>query len=58
MHFEIPFEDGDRARGFHEQAFGWQVVPVPELDYTLVMSGPSGEPGPSEPGFINGGMMK
>ena len=27
------------------------------MDYTLVMSGPSGEQGPTEPGFINGGML-
>jgi len=27
------------------------------MEYTLVVSGPSGERGPSEPGFINGGML-
>jgi uncharacterized protein len=58
VHFEIPYDDGDRARKFYEKAFGWQMMPVPEMDYTLVMSGPSGDQGPSEPGFINGGMMQ
>jgi uncharacterized protein len=57
VHFEIPFDDGDRARSFYKEAFGWQVQEMPEMDYTLVVSGPSGEQGPTEPGFINGGMM-
>ncbi len=58
VHFEIPHDDGDRARAFYEKAFGWQVMPMPEMGYTLIMTGPSGEQGPSEPGFINGGMMQ
>jgi uncharacterized protein len=58
VHFEIPFDDGDRARGFYAKAFGWQVMPMPEMDYTIVASGPSGDQGPTEPGFINGGMMQ
>ncbi len=33
-------------------------MPIPEMDYTIVMSGPSGDEGPTEPGFINGGMMQ
>jgi predicted enzyme related to lactoylglutathione lyase len=58
VHFEIPHDDGDRARAFYEKAFGWQLMPIPEMGYTIVMSGPSGEQGPTEPGFINGGMMQ
>jgi uncharacterized protein len=58
VHFEIPFDDGDRARAFYASAFGWQVMPMPEMSYTIVMSGPSGDQGPTEPGFINGGMMQ
>lgn len=57
VHFEIPFEDGDRARSFYKGAFGWNMQELPEMGYTMVMSGPSGEHGPSEPGFINGGML-
>ncbi len=59
VHFEIPFDDGDRARGFYSEAFGWQLVPMPEMGYTIVMTGPSDpETGPTEPGFINGGMFE
>lgn len=58
VHFEIPFDDGERAKSFYSEAFGWNVMPVPGMDYTMVMSGPSGEQGPTESGFINGGMMQ
>lgn len=57
VHFEIPVDDGDRARSFYKEAFGWQVQHMPEMDYTLVTTGPGGEEGPTEPGFINGGLM-
>jgi predicted enzyme related to lactoylglutathione lyase len=58
VHFEIPFDDGDRARAFYRDAFGWQLQEWGEGSYTLVTTGPSGETGPEEPGFINGGMMR
>ena len=58
VHFEIPFDDGDRARSFYREAFGWNVQHIPDMDYTMVMSGPTTDQGmPSEPGFINGGML-
>ncbi|HET8961738.1 VOC family protein [Nocardioides sp.] len=58
VHFEIPFDDGDRARAFYRDAFGWQLQEWDEGAYTLVSTGPSGEQGPEEPGFVNGGMMR
>ncbi len=59
VHFEIPFDDGDRTRGFYGETFGWQMVPAPGMSYTMVMTGPSDpEQGPTEPGFINGGMFE
>ncbi|MGY1642908.1 VOC family protein [Geodermatophilus sp. SYSU D00703] len=57
VHFEIPFDDGDRARSFYKEAFGWQVQEMPEMSYTLVTTGPSGAQGPAEAGFVNGGML-
>jgi uncharacterized protein len=57
VHFEIPYDDGDRARRFYGDTFGWQLQEMPGMEYTLVVSGPTGERGPSEPGFINGGML-
>jgi predicted enzyme related to lactoylglutathione lyase len=58
VHFEIPFDDGDRAREFYQTVFGWQMMPMPEMSYTMAMTGPSGDEGPTESGFINGGMMQ
>jgi predicted enzyme related to lactoylglutathione lyase len=57
VHFEIPFDDGERAREFYREAFGWQLMELPDMDYTLVTTGPSGDTGPTEPGYINGGMI-
>jgi len=57
VHFEIPFDDGERARSFYKEAFDWQLQEMPEMNYTIVVSGPSGDQGPTEPGFINGGML-
>ena len=59
VHFEIPFDDGDRARAFYGDVFGWQIVPMPDMEYTMVMTGPTDQQaGPTEPGFINGGMFQ
>jgi uncharacterized protein len=57
VHFEIPFDDAERARGFYKELFGWQVMEMPELGYTIVSTGPSGDQGPTEPGYIGGGML-
>ncbi len=57
VHFEIPFDDGDRARGFYKELFGWQVMEMPEMSYTIVSTGPGGDEGPTEPGYIGGGML-
>jgi uncharacterized protein len=59
VHFEIPAEDVSRAEGFYKEAFGWNIQSMPEMDYTMVTTGPVGENGmPSEPGNINGGMFR
>lgn len=57
VHFEIPYDDGDRARAFYRAAFGWNMQGWSEGEYTLVTTGPTGETGATEPGYINGGMM-
>jgi uncharacterized protein len=57
VHFEIPYDDGERARKFYAEAFDWELQEMPGMEYTLVTSGPSGERGPTEAGYINGGML-
>ncbi len=59
VHFEIPFDDGDRARNFYREAFGWSVQEIPDLDYTIVSTGPVSEQNsPTETGYIGGGMLQ
>jgi len=58
VHFEVPFDDADRARAFYRDVFGWQIQPVPELNYNMVSTGPTGDQGPTEPGYIGGGMTQ
>ena len=58
VHFEVPFDDADRARGFYRDVFDWQIMEMPEMGYNIVSTGPAGDDGmPSEPGFIGGGML-
>ena len=56
VHFEVPAEDMARAKKFYEDVFGWQLMDW-ESKYWMATTGPS-EPGkgPTESGFINGGI--
>jgi len=40
VHFEVPYDDGERARAFYREAFGWNLMEMPELNYTMVSTGP------------------
>ena len=59
VHFEVPYDDADRARAFYSNVFGWNIQPMPEFDYNFVQTGPTEENGmPTEPGYIGGGMFQ
>lgn len=53
VHFEMNFENLERAKEFYGTIFGWtfQQYGDPSMPYWLVTTGPDGEPG------INGGFM-
>ena len=58
VHFEMPYDDQDRARSFYSGVFGWAAQPMPGQEYLLVTTGPTPRDGPpTEPGFINGGLV-
>jgi predicted enzyme related to lactoylglutathione lyase len=57
VHFEIPVDDQERATEFYGSAFGWDITTIPEVNYTSVATGPANEQGPTESGYINGGMF-
>ena len=57
VHFEIPFDDGERALAFYRGIFDWDIQSMPDLGYNMVSTGPTGDVGPTEPGYIGGGML-
>ena len=60
VHFEIPADDEGRARAFYGSTFGWDVQEIPEVQDTVLMTTPVDPETqiPTEPGGINGGLMK
>jgi predicted enzyme related to lactoylglutathione lyase len=58
VHFEVPFDDADRARQFLSGRVRLADPIDTEMNYNMVSTGPSTDQGmPSEPGFIGGGML-
>ena len=61
VHFEMPYEDSDRAADFYSKVFGWQANKMgPEMgNYMVVATGETDENRMlKEPGRINGGFFK
>jgi len=59
VHFEVPYDDAERAGAFYAEVFGWKIQHMPELSYHIVSTGPATDEGmPSEPGYIGGGMAE
>jgi predicted enzyme related to lactoylglutathione lyase len=59
VHFEVPFDDGERARSFYRDVFDWQIQEMPGMGYNLVSTGSVDDEGrPSGSGYIGGGMMQ
>ena len=62
VHFEMPYEDRDRAAHFYATAFGWKPQMLgPEMGEYVVMTTTEMDEKtkfPKEPGKINGGFFK
>jgi predicted enzyme related to lactoylglutathione lyase len=59
VHFEIPFDDKERAMKFYSDAFDWQLNDMPEMSYVVAQTAPVDESQmPKEPGAINGGLFQ
>lgn len=57
VHFEVPFDDKQRAMTFYRNIFGWQVTDMPEMNYVSASTvDVDAQQMPKEPGAINGGM--
>jgi len=58
-HFEIPADNTERARKFYSATFGWKMLQMPDMDYTMVSTGAVDEKRlPKEPGYIGGGIVQ
>jgi uncharacterized protein len=59
VHFEVPFDDADRAHAFYREVFDWQIQSIPDMGYSMVSTGPTSDEGmPAEVGYIGGGMLQ
>jgi predicted enzyme related to lactoylglutathione lyase len=59
VHFEIPADDVARAKKFYGSIFGWELEDMQGMNYTSIRTVAVDEQQmPTEPGAINGGMMK
>lgn len=59
VHFEIPFDEKDRALTFYRNTFGWQLHDMPDMGYVVVHTTEVDHNyTPKKTGRINGGMMK
>ena len=59
-HFEIPYDDQQRAQKFYQDVFGWQINKFADMDYYIATTCKT-DPDtmkPTEPGAINGGLLK
>jgi predicted enzyme related to lactoylglutathione lyase len=59
VHFEIPFDNKERAMKFYAECFGWQLMDMPQMNYVLATTAAVDDRQmPREPGAINGGMIQ
>jgi len=59
VHFEIPYDKKSRASKFYSEIFGWKLIDVPEMEYTMIHSAITDKNNMvAEKGAINGGLFK
>ena len=59
VHFEIPFDNKQRAMKFYTDSFGWRLTDMPEMSYVMAETAPTGDNQlPKAPGAINGGLFQ
>jgi hypothetical protein len=59
VHFEIPFDNKQRAMDFYTRCFGWKLSDFPEMKYVVANTVDVDQnQRPMEPGAINGGLFE
>ncbi len=58
VHFELPFDNKERAMEFYKKMFGWSLMDMGAMDYVLVRAAATDANNMvSETGVINGGLF-
>jgi predicted enzyme related to lactoylglutathione lyase len=58
VHFEIPFDDKQRAMAFYSSVFGWKLTDMSQMSYVMAeTTAVTEQQRPKEPGAINGGLF-
>src|SRR5512133_1853307 len=58
VHFEVPFDNKERAMRFYKDLFGWSFQDMPEMSYVMAYSAATDDKHMvTEKGAINGGMF-
>ncbi len=59
VHFEIPFDNKQRAMKFYADSFGWQLNDMPQMNYVIARTVEVDDKQmPKAPGAINGGLFQ
>jgi uncharacterized protein len=59
VHFEIPFDNKERAMRFYSDIFGWKLNDLPDMGYVMVEAAKTDKKHMvKEKGAINGGMFQ
>jgi predicted enzyme related to lactoylglutathione lyase len=59
VHFEIPFDNKERAMKFYAETFGWQLMDMPQMNYVMAQTvDVDDQQMPKERGAINGGLFE
>ncbi|MGA2140889.1 MAG: VOC family protein [Brevinematales bacterium] len=59
VHFEIPFDNKERALKFYSGIFGWKLQDLPEMEYVMAYAAKTDKNNMVEDkGAINGGLFQ
>ena len=59
VHFEIPYDDLERAKIFYSEIFNWRIQTIPEMNYNIIHTvAVDDKQMPLKSGAINEGMYK
>lgn len=58
VHFEIPYDNKGRASKFYSEIFGWELLDIPAMEYTMIHAATTDKNNMViENGAINGGLF-